>query len=203
MIKRLSISVISLIIATTSLGLVNVDCALAEKRAARKIWTIDEILDERLAEDESIKIKYCSGGAFKPCVCWPNVTKLAQYRPAVKECKKNAAVILSGKYRDIYSVVVRDFENKDRWPPQGINGCSAYERDVIALNKCSAFKVQKKIAVERDDHNDAYVHCLGASGYSKLFSRVRRMTVKLADIPGSNSDPLLRWCLNGPTNPLN
>ena len=98
--------------------------------------------------------------------------------------------------------MVRDKENKDRWPPAGINNCSAYERDTLGLNKCSAFKVQKVIGVE-DPDADAEVHCLGASGYSTLFRKVSRITVKLKDVPGSNADPLARLCLIGPTVPLN
>ena len=125
-----------------------------------------------------------------------------QYRPAVKECEGRAAIILSGKYLNAYSAVVRDFENKDRWPLSGINGCTPFERDELGLNKCSAFKVQKVVPVE-DDTADAEIHCLGASGYSTLFRRVSRITIKLADIPGSTSDPLVRLCLIGPTEPLN
>jgi len=111
-------------------------------------------------------------------------------------------MILSGKYKNVFSIVVRDRENKDRWPPQGINGCSAYERDTLGLNKCSAFKAQKVIDVV-DSRGDASVHCLGASGYSVLFKRVTRMTAKLSDVPNSNADPLARWCLAKPTGALN
>lgn len=177
--------------------------AFAQSRASKRVWTISEIMTER--KEPSIKgnPRYCQGSrGFKKCVCAKDVPTVVQYRPAVKECSRKAAVILSGKYKDVFSVVVRDKENKDRWPPTGLNGCSAFERDVIALNKCSAFKVQKIIPVENKD-GDAEVHCLGASGYSKLFKRVVRMTAKLADIPNSTQDPLVRWCLAGPKTPLN
>jgi hypothetical protein len=99
-------------------------------------------------------------------------------------------------------VVVRDKSNRDRWPFQGINKCSAFERDTLALNKCSAFKAQKVLSVS-DPAGDATVHCLGASGYSSLFRRVVRITAKIIDLPNSINDPLARWCLRGPTLPLN
>ena len=170
---------------------------------SRRVWTAEEILAERdLETPDKKKVRYCQGGAFKPCVCPSYVTKRVQYRPAVKECGGDAAIILSGKYLNAYSAVVRDNQNKDRWPPQGINGCTPYERDTLALNKCSAFKVQKVIGVENETA-DAEVHCLGGSGYSTLFRNVRRITIKLADIPNSTNDPLARLCLVGPTKPLN
>lgn len=170
---------------------------------SKRVWNISELINERqLDVADKKKPSYCNGGVFKPCVCARDVTKLVQYRPAVRECGKKAAIILSGRYLNAFSAVVRDYENKDRWPAAGANGCTAYERDVLALNKCSVFKTQKVIGVE-NDKGDAHVLCLGASGYSKLFSRVRRITVKLADVPNSSNDPIARLCLKGPTKPLN
>jgi hypothetical protein len=170
---------------------------------AKRVWTAEEILAERkLDVKDKKRPKFCNGGRFKPCVCAPDVSKLVQYRPSVEECGGDAAIILSGRYLTAYSVVVRDFENKDRWPLKGINGCSAFERDTLGLNKCSAFKVQKVVGVE-DPTADAEIHCLGASGYGPLFTRVRRITIKLKDVPGSNLDPLERLCLKGPKTPLN
>lgn len=191
-------------LSTVALILVgNAHSGFAQSRASRRVWKVSEILAERKESSIKSKPRYCQGyGGFKKCVCAKDVPSIVQYRPAVKECSRKAAIILSGKYKDVFSVVVRDKENKDRWPPTGINGCSSFERDVIALNKCSAFKVQKIIPIENKD-GDAEVHCLGASGYSKLFKRVVRMTAKLADIPNSTQDPLARWCLAGPAKPLN
>jgi hypothetical protein len=120
----------------------------------------------------------------------------------VAECNNNAAVILSGKYKNIFSVVVRDTENRDRWPESGFGNCTPYERDVLALNKCSAFKVQEKFRIGAG-RKAAMVHCLGASGYSALFRKVVRMTAKLEDVPGSSEDPLVRWCLRRRRLPLN
>jgi hypothetical protein len=177
--------------------------AFAQSNTSKKEWTIEEILSERKFRATVKKPRYCqTTTAFRPCVCHQDVPSVVQYRPSVKECGGAAAIILSGRYKDIFSVVVRDRENKDRWPPQGINNCTAYQRDVLALHKCSAFKAQKVINVD-DARGDASVHCLGASGSSTLFRRVVRMTAKLADVPNSTADPLARWCLVKPTEALN
>ena len=176
--------------------------ALAQSGTSNKEWTIEEILSERKFRPIVRRPRYCQGGIFKPCVCPKDVPSVVQYRPRVKECGGTAAIVLSGRYKNIFSVVVRDRENKDRWPPQGINNCTAYQRDILALHKCSAFKAQKVINVD-DSRGDASVHCLGASGSSSLFKRVVRMTAKLADIPNSTADPLARWCLVKPDQPMN
>ncbi len=174
---------------------------LRKAPATKVVSTLAEALEAR-KQPTNRKPKYCQGGRFASCVCSQDVTRFAQYRPALKECGGKAAVILSGKYLGIFSVVVRDSENRDRWPASGFGGCSSYERDILALNRCSAFKVQKRFVVEHED-GDAEVHCLGASGYSTLFKRVVRMTAKLSDVPNSTNDPLARWCLEGPAVPLN
>lgn len=170
--------------------------------SSRKSWTIKEILAEREPVNDNSRQRMCQGGLFKPCVCAKDVSNSVQYRPAVKECGGKAAIVLSGKYLDVFSVVVRDNQNKDRWPVEGINGCSEFERDTLGLNKCSAFKVQKTIGVS-SRQGDAAVHCLGASGYSPLFKNVVRITAKLEDVPNSNTDPLERLCLVGADKPLN
>jgi len=176
----------------------------AQAEDAKRVWTIDEVLAERaeLPKPDGGEIKYCQGGRFKPCVCAPDVSRLAQYRPSLKECKKKAAIILSGRYANVFSVVVRNKDNQDRFPKQGINNCSSYQRDVLGLNKCSAYKVQKRIKIS-DANGSATVHCLGASGYSAFFKKVTRMTAKLADSPNDTNDPLVRWCLKSPTEALN
>lgn len=190
-------------IATVALfALLNL-VAFDSSAQAKKVWTPEEILAERkLNSKDKKKPKYCQGGAFKPCVCPRDVTKRVQYRPAVSVCGGDAAIILSGSYLSAFSAVVRDGENKDRWPVNGANGCTPYETNVLGLNKCSVFKVQKIVGVE-DPEADAEIHCLGASGYSTLFRRVTRITIKISDIPGTNDDPLARLCLAGPTKPLN
>src|SRR5688572_19091896 len=77
------------------------------------------------------KIKYCQGGRFKPCVCPAYVHKDVSYRPTYKACGGNAAILLRGKYLAVHSVVVRDSENRDRWPATGFGGCTDEERDVL------------------------------------------------------------------------
>jgi hypothetical protein len=168
-----------------------------------RVWTISDVFNEPRRRAPK-KVRYCNGGRFKPCVCWQDVARDMRYRPALAECGGNAAIILSGKYVSTFSAVVRDTENRDRWPASGFNGCSA----AVAGGDnppayCSAFKAQEQLFHESESGRGAKIHCLGASGYSTLFKRVSRVTVKLADKPGSNADPLVRWCLRSPTEPLN
>lgn len=171
---------------------------------AQRVWTVSEILRERSPRPLGRrKIRYCQSHRFKPCVCWQDVAREMRYRPAVAECGGNAAVVLRGKYLDIFSVVVRDDANRDRWPASGFNGCSPE----VATAKsppasCSAFKVQDRFRVEEGGRT-VEVHCFGASGYSSLFKRVVRVTGKLGDDPKGTNDPLVRWCLRSPTRPLN
>lgn len=175
----------------------------SSRAASKRVWTIAEILEEKRRDKPRKPIDYCNGGRFKPCVCSQDVAREVQYRPAVVECGGNAAIALTGKYADIFSAVVRDSENRDRFPVDSdFGGCTPFERDDLGLNKCSAFKVQKifRIGSGRDRGK---LHCLGAPGSSSLFARVTRITAKLADAPDSSSDPIVRWCLRKPTLPLN
>ena len=168
----------------------------------KRVWTVKEILAERQTPVDVKNPSYCLGERYKPCVCAKDVSKLVQYRPSIAECGKKAGVVFSGRYQHIYSVVVRDRLNRDRYPEApGFNGCSASEYRA-GLARCSAFKVQKKFSVANKNGNAA-VHCFGASGYSGMFSAVTRLTVKLQDVPSSSSDPLERLCLVGPKKALN
>ena len=169
---------------------------------AKRVWSVSEILSARNQAKKTRSPRYCQGRRFTPCICAADVPGVVQYRPAVSECQNKAAIVLSGRYKDIFSVVVRDSENRDRWPPQGINRCTPFERDVLALHKCSAFKTHKVLNYSHAE-GDATVHCLGARGYSRFFRKVVRMTAKLADIPNSSNDPIVRWCLSKPGLPLN
>lgn len=189
------------LLATTSL-------AQAQSTPTNKVWTISEILAERQEAVDINNPRMCSGHRFKPCVCAPDVTKLVQYRPSIAQCGKKAGIIMSGaRYLKVFSVVVRDPDNQDRWPVSfpttgtGYGGCTLAQAKA-GLARCSAFKVQKIIKVENQD-GDAMVHCLGESGYHPLMRRISRITVKLKDIPGSHEDPLERLCLYGATKPLN
>jgi hypothetical protein len=168
-----------------------------------RIWSMSEVFNEAQRPAPK-KVRYCNGGRFKPCVCWNNVSRDMRYRPALKECGGKAAIILSGKYVSTFSAVVRDNDNRDRWPSSGFNGCSAsLANSANPPASCSAFKAQNKLFIESPTGRGAKIHCLGATGYSSLFKRVSRVTVKLADKPGSSDDPLVRWCLRSPSEPLN
>lgn len=148
---------------------------------------------------------FCNGGRFEPCVCWPNVTKDVAYRPTERLCKGNAAIYLKGKLYRSFSAVVRDRDNRDRWPVSGFNGCSfATANSESPPNSCSAFKTQKLIK-RKIKGVDQKVYCLGAPGNSKLFKNVVRITVKVSDIvnPKTGLKDLRRYCLRSPTLPLN
>ncbi len=173
----------------------------------KRVWTVAEILAERQEPVDIENPRMCMGNRFKPCVCAPDVTKLVQYRPSIAQCGKKAGIVMSGRYITAFSVVVRDRDNRDRWPISfpatgtGYGGCTLAQAKA-GLGKCSAFKVQKIIKVN-NENGDAEVHCLGQSGYHPLMKGISRMTVKLKDVPGSHADPLERLCLKGPTTPLN
>lgn len=171
-----------------------------------KVWTIKEILDDRKEPVINENPRMCDGALFKPCVCAADVSKSVQYRPSIAQCGRNAGIVLSGKYLHVFSVVVRDRANQDRYPtiPDAtghILKCTLAQAKQ-GLPQCSVFKVQKIIKVS-NENGDAEVHCLGASGYSRLFRNVTRITAKLADVPGSHADPLERLCLSSPKKPLN
>jgi hypothetical protein len=120
----------------------------------QRVWTVSEILAERQTPADVQKPSYCMGDRYKPCVCAPDVSKLVQYRPSIAQCGKNAGVVFSGRYLNIYSVVVRDKLNRDRFPEQpGFNGCSSSQY-LAGLSKCSAFKVQKILT---DTHDSSAV----------------------------------------------
>jgi len=149
------------------------------------------------------KVKYCQGGRFKPCVCWQNVSKDVSYRPKYAKCGGKAAILTRGKYLGIFSAVVRDRENRDRWPVSGFNGCSVeLSTSEAPPTTCSAFKAQK-VFMEQTEIGPQKVTCLGAPGTSPLFRNVVRITAKIADIPNSTNDPLARWCLRSPRLNLN
>lgn len=169
--------------------------------STNKTWTVAEILSETRSGGAG-GTALCGGElGFKRCICAEDVPGSIQYRPSVAECNGNAAAILYDNYAEAFSVVVRDSQNRDRWPASGFNGCSAQlSNSDSPPNKCSAFKVQDKFAIL---DGAAVVHCFGASGYSALFSDAVRLTIKLENVPNSNDDPLVRVCLISGDLPLN
>jgi hypothetical protein len=168
-----------------------------------RTWTVAEILAEP-ASGGAGGVPACGGEfGFKRCICANDVPSFVKYRPAVAECGGSAAAILSGRLLKAFSIVVRDSQNRDRWPAAGSNfgGCSAPLADSASPpNRCSAFKVQSKFKI---GDGSAMVHCFGASGYSDIFADAARLTVKLSDDPLSNNDEIERYCLRGGTKSLN
>lgn len=153
----------------------------AESRSARRI--------------PEAKCKEFPGSIFKPCICAGEVPKTVKYRPSVDVCGGDAAAILSGQFASSYSVVLRDSQNRDRWPASGYNGCNAAEVEA-GLNRCSAFKCQKTIKRKNARGKNETVCCFGESGFNPILAGATRMTIKLRDIPNASNDPLVRVCLN-------
>ena len=143
------------------------------------------------------KCKEFKNSVFKPCICAAKVPQTIKYRPSLQECKGDAAAILTGNVSRSYSVVLRDRQNRDRWPASGYNKCSAAETE-LGLNKCSAFKCQKVLRVSTSSvyEGPQQICCFGEPGTHKIMKGASRLTIKLKDVPESNLDPLVRVCLN-------
>lgn len=143
------------------------------------------------SQDINIPPARCNESVFKPCTCPSVVPKQIKFRPKLAACGNKAAVILEKEWANSYSVVLRDRLNRDRYPSSGYNGCSAAEAGGVAPpNKCSAFKVQKKIRSK-----GKVTHCFGNRGTDKILAKATRLTIKIKDVPGSSLDPLARICL--------
>jgi hypothetical protein len=112
------------------------------------------------------------------------------YRPSLFECNGNAAILLRGRFRNIYSVVLRRNgakNDRDRFNP----GC--------ALAKCSPFKVQKTIELP-----DQEVNCLGDTGFGTEIGLANRISIKFrADITNANDHSQFeQYCLLEKQNSL-
>ncbi len=166
-------------------------------------WTVAEILAEP-AIGGAGGAATCGGEfGFRRCICPENVPSYVRYRPAVVECNGNAAAILNGRLNNIFSVVVRDTQNRDRWPEagSGFGGCTFEQANAEDPPKsCSAFKIQSRFEI---GDGTTEVHCFGASGYSDIFADASRLTVKITDDPFSNDDDIERYCLVAGNLPLN
>lgn len=166
-----------------------------------KVWTLAEVLGEPRGGGVGGAARCGGEFGFRRCVCPEDVPSSLRYRPALAECDGNAAILLDGPYLEAFSVVVRDSQNRDRWPASGFNGCSPeLSNSESPPNRCSAFKVQRKFSTP---DGTAMVHCFGASGYSVLFEDVVRATIKLSDDPNSSNDDIDRLCLVSGDKPLN
>ncbi len=169
----------------------------------QKVWTISEILAEPSTGGGGGAARCGGEFGFRRCICAGDVPSYVRYRPAVVECNGNAAAILSGRLLNAFSVVVRDTQNKDRWPEagSGYGGCSFEVANAESPpNSCSAFKAQDRFYI---GGGVAEIYCFGESGYSEIFADAARLTVKLTDDPNSSEDEIERFCLHGATLPLN
>ena len=113
------------------------------------------------------------------------------YRPSAYECNGNAAILMRGSMRNAYSVVVRfngQYNDRDPHNPS------------CATNRCSPYKVQKRIELPAYE-----VNCLGASGYSDYFKTVTRISVKFSAKVTNSRDPnqFQQYCLSNKTAPIN
>jgi len=122
--------------------------------------------------------------------CVPPVPEVG-YRPSLFECNGNAAILLRGSFRSAYSVVVRrdgQFNDRDPLNPS------------CATNRCSPFKVQKRIELPEYE-----VNCLGETGYSDNYTQVNRISIKFrADISNAlDPSQFQQYCLNSRTSDLN
>lgn len=166
-------------------------------------WTVEEIISEARRGGSGGEPKCGGEFGFRRCLCVADVPSSVRYRPSIVECNYNAGAILHDEYLDAFSIVVRDTQNRDRWPAagSGFGGCSFdVANSESPPNSCSAFKVQDKFKIA---NGTAMVHCFGASGYSEIFSDVVRMTIKISDDPFSNDDDIDRICLISGDEPLN
>lgn len=120
--------------------------------------------------------------------CMKRVPTSVQYRPSLPQCGGKAAVILSGKYLNAFSVVVRDHHGNDRDP---LN-------PDCADNLCSPFKVHHRLRMA-----GANVHCLGASGYSQVYKTVRRITIKKKNPVRDIYRDIDRYCLPNGSSLMN
>ncbi len=113
------------------------------------------------------------------------------YRPSVYECNGNAAILLRGTYRSAYSVVVRrngQFNDRDPANPS------------CGTNRCSPFKVQKRIELP-----EYQVNCLGETGFSANYAEVTRISVKFTALITNADDEsqFQQYCLDSRTTDMN
>lgn len=164
------------------------------------LFTLIPLLRAEAIDVDSLPKAKCNESRFKPVICAKDVPEDIKYRPSFGKCGGNAAALLDGDWASSYSIVLRDKENRDRVPPctstgTNFNGCSYYQCNDLALKSCSAFKCQKVIKTKVRGKSRT-ICCFGGTGTSKVLSGATRMTIKLADDPGSHNDPLVRVALN-------
>lgn len=106
--------------------------------------------------------------------CKQQVPAEIKYRPSLFECNGNAAVLLAGRYRNAYSVVLRrNGQFNDRDPNN--TSCGS--------NRCSPYKVQKRIEIA--EHQ---INCLGDTGYSAKMQLANRISIKYSALVTNAND---------------
>jgi len=141
------------------------------------------------------------GRTFRKAVCPSDVPREVSYRPRFKACGNKAAILMRGAFADSFSVVVRDSLNRDRFPlpGSGYGGCSKALADSVAPpRRCSAFKASKEFYQNINGVRNRVV-CFPEAGNSRIFSDVRRLTIKVRN----SASTIRRFCMNGPRVNLN
>ncbi len=132
--------------------------------------------------------------AFGPCS--KVVPDGVSFLPSVRECGGKAAVAVYGKFKNSYSVVVRDCNNDDRDPcNKGPESCGS--------NFSSPYKAQKIVPVKLQKVGTSRVQpgklfCLKERGNSEIYKLVRRITIKLVN-PVRKPADLPKICLSSRT----
>ncbi len=94
-----------------------------------------------------------TSSALSPRQCNPVVPKSIKYRPEYPDCGNKAAVILSKRFRNAFSVAIKKVDHNDRLA----NNCPDAS--------CSPFKTQRTLF-----KNGVRIACFGASGNSPVFN---------------------------------
>jgi hypothetical protein len=142
----------------------------------------------------------CScGQTARFAVCADQVPDDVVYRPSFSGCSGKAAVILKGQFTNSFSVVLRDSQNRDRFPVSGYGGCSfSLANSVSPPKRCSAFKASREYFSQINGESVRVV-CFPERGNSSLYKDVRRVTIKVKNSAAS----LRRYCIGKAVNSLN
>ena len=143
----------------------------------------------------------------EPCVCAPDVPAIASYFPSDPRCPKStypgdtgknvASVVLRKGLRKAFSTVLRTYKDEDRSPYEPAL-CTMSEFQ-SGQTKCSRWKGWRTLRVGSET-----VICFGASGYSKVFRQIGRISIKVSDFPGPDGKKdVRRYCLVKASEPLN
>lgn len=132
--------------------------------------------------------------AFGPCS--NIVPEGVSFLPSVDECGGKAAVAVYGKFKNSYSVVVRDCNNDDRDPcNKGASSCGSNFSSPYKSQKIVPVKLQK---VGSNRLQAGRLFCLKERGDSAVYKLVRRITIKLVN-PVRRPADLPKICLKSRT----